>query len=66
MANISDIFPGGSAADPIDHAAEAASVDDSNATTGLFFWSGTQTQYDAIDSNTFPNYTRTLFNIIAG
>ena len=64
MANITTFYPGGSTEHPIPL---AATVDDQNVATPLYFWSGTQTEYNAIvtaynaNNTSHPNFTRTIY-----
>ena len=73
MADITTFYPGGADDNGVPHATaadladEATTIDDQGVTTPLFFWSGTQEDYNTIvmeydnDNTSHPNHLRTVY-----
>lgn len=79
MADVTTFYPGGAADAAVPHATDAVNatnatesdtIDDQNAATALYLWSGTQDQYNTIvteynaDNSSHPNHLRTIYNVI--
>ena len=67
MADITTFYPGGEAGQAVPHAIEADNIDDQGVATPLFFWSGSQADYDTIvteynnDNTSHPDFLRTIY-----
>ena len=63
MADVTTFYPGGSIQHPVP---VSERVDDQGSAAEIFFWSGTQTAYEAIRDHAqratmYPDFNRTIY-----